>query len=373
MPQSARSEQVIASETVAAATSESSQPSQELPSDVKPESKPEPVPESKPEPEPEPRKIGKGLQRLSLMLLALAFLVLGAGVLRIVLAPKQKKATTKMGTVEQSLSPAERSANVYRSQGWVVDAQDILKRFFEAETVQERAQLTIRGAENEEAMTALREEVDENLHRTPVDVFGPVALSEHDSKRGIFLMTYNRPEQFAIGSFFRPIAPLRVKYGLEKADALLMTEASVNNFVDEPLKVLAFFKQDPDGLKLDWQTYAQTKYRLLDRFVSEPERGKTAVFRVIVREDVDLDGRDGPGQSVYRFMDPANRQDFAKILVEDDSELGRALAPLKWTEKFVQKVPVRNATVSMKWSDEEVPNLQMGELICWEFLGLGGE
>ena len=146
----------------------------------------------------------------------------------------------------------------------------------------------------------------------------------------------------------------------------------MSNFVDKPLKILAFFKKTPEGLKLDWQTYAQTKYRLLDEFVSNPEPGKRGVFRVFVQQDVDLDQRDGQSATVYRLTDPANSEDYAKVLVKDESELGRVFAPLKWRGRVVAKAPVRNATVSLSWSDDEEPRLQMGELICWEFLGLGG-
>ena len=186
-------------------------------------------------------------------------------------------------------------------------------------------------------------------------------------------MTYNRPEQFTIRSFFRPIPPLRVRYGLEEPDPWLISEASVRNFVDGPLKVMAFFSKTPDGLRLDWQTYAQTKFRLLDQFVSNPEPGGRGVFRVFVQQDVDLDGRDKDGISMFRFTDPANLSDYAKVLIKDESDLGNALAPLRWRGRVVAKAPVRNATVSLVWSNDDEPTLQMGELICWEFLGLGGD
>lgn len=271
------------------------------------------------------------------------------------------------------MTPEERRDNAYRMQGWIADAEAVLEQFFTAETVAERAALTIRGSKNESAMAAVYSEFAEDGHRTPVSVFSPVTLGDRDTHRGIFLMTYNRPEQFAIRSFFRPIPPMRVKYGLEAPDGLLVTEAALNNFVDRPLKVMAFFYKTPEGLKLDWQTYAQTKYRLLKRFVENPEPGQAEVFRVSLHEDVDLERRDREGFSVYRLSDPANAEDYAKVLVKDDSELGEALSPLKWRNRVVARAPKRNATVSLQWTDEDEPRLQLGELICWEFLGLGGE
>lgn len=312
----------------------------------------------------------KNLLPLIAGLIALLVIIVAAAV--IVLGPKPEQDEKSEEEVAGVLSPEEREENAYRAKGWIAEGENVLARFYETEAIAERAAVTIRGSQNEAEMAAIYEEYEEQGHRTPPSVYSPVSLGDSDTGRGIFLMTYNRPEQFAIRSFFRPIPPMRVKHGLEDPDPFLTAEASLNNFVDKPLKILAFFKRTPEGLKLDWQTYAQTKYRLLDVFVSNPEAGKRGVFRVFVQEDVDLDQRDGEGASVFRMSDPANSTDYAKVLVQDDSELGRAFAPLKWRGRVVAKAPIKNATVSLYWSDEPEPKLQMGELICWEFLGLGG-
>ena len=293
--------------------------------------------------------------------------------MKILIFSDPKKDGQAQADSEQPLSPEERKANSYRAQGWIKDAQGVLQNFFNAETDAERAQWTIRGSVNEAEMAAVYDKFQEDSFRTPISVFSPVSLSDVDTKRGIFLMAYNRPEQFTIKSFFRPVPPLRVRYGLEQPSSMLISEAAVSNFVDRPLKIMAFFAKTPDGLKLDWQTYAQTKFRLLDQFVTNPEPGARGVFRVFIQEDVALDGRDRAGFSVFRLSDPANNSDFAKVLVKDESELGRALALLKWRDRVVAKPPVRNATVSLTWSNDPEPTLRMGELICWEFLGLGGE
>lgn len=319
---------------------------------------------------------GKGGKLKFLMLSAglVALLLLAAAAAKIFLPSEKKDVTTKTRvSPQQKLTPEERRDNAYRRQGWIEEAEAVLVKFLEAKTVEERAALTIRGSLNEAEMAAVYDEFAEEVQRTPVDVFSPMLLADQDTKRGIFLMIYNRPEQFAIGGFFRPVPPMRVKYGLEEPDLFLVSEASLINFVDQPLRVMAYFLKTPEGMKLDWQSYAQTKYRLLRQFVDNPEAGRKGVFRVFVQEDVDLDGRDGEGFSVFRFSDPANQKDFAKVLVKNESELGRALAPLKWRGRVVGRAPIRNATVSLIWSNDEQPVLQMGELICWEFLGLGGE
>lgn len=312
------------------------------------------------------------LKMLPFIVIAVILLAMIPAVFKIFF-PGKKGKSSDISASRENLTLAERQDNAYRTSGWIPEAEAVLEKFFQATTIEERAALTIRGSKNESEMAAIYQDFDEAVRRTPASVFSPVSLGEGDTKRGIFLMTYNRPEQFAIRRFFRPIPPLRVKYGLEEPSNLLLTEASVNNFVDEPLRVMAFFRKTPEGLKLDWQTYAQTKYRLLDRFLANPEPRKRGIFRVFVQEDVDLDGRDVAGTSVFRFSDLSSPLDYAKVLIRDESELGKALAPLKWRGKMVRNFPMRNATVSLVWSDDPEPELQMGELICWEFLGLGGE
>ena len=314
---------------------------------------------------------GKGKMIVAVATLGAA-LLLGAAAVKVLFFSNKDKSVKEAPTAAQSLSPEERKENAYRTRGWIDEAQGVMQNFLDAKTNEERALWTIRGASNESEMAAVYEKFDEDAYRTPVNIFSPVPLGNTDTQRGLFLMTYNRPEQFTIRSFFRPVPPLRVRYGLEKPDPWLISEASVTNFVDGPMKVMAFFLKTPEGLRLDWQTYAQTKFRLLNQFVSNPEPGARGVFRVFVQQDVDLNGRDTNGFTVYRFSDPANLNDFAKVLIKDDSDLGKALAPLKWRDRIVPKAPVRNATVSLVWSDEPEPSLQMGELICWEFLELGG-
>lgn len=334
---------------------------------------PEPVAATQGSPPSEPSQ-GQGKGKLIIVIASIgAVLLLAAAAAMVVLSSDKKKVAQEEPSAGLSLSPEERKDNAYRTRGWIEEAETVLQGFLEAETIEERAKWTIRGTSNEAEMASVYSKFEEDGFRTPVSIFSPVALSDSDTKRGIFLMTYNRPEQFTIRNFFRPIPPLRVRYGIEEPDQWLVSEAAVNNFVDRPLKVMAFFAKTPEGLKLDWQTYGQTKFRLLDQFVNNPEAGARGIFRVFVQEDVDLDGRDKEGFSVFRFSDPANSSDYAKVLVKDDSELGRAMASLKWRDRIVVKAPVRNATVSLVWSNDPKPSLQMGELICWEFLDLGGE
>lgn len=274
----------------------------------------------------------------------------------------------------QSASPLtveQRAANAYEQKGWIPEAQQTLNAFLEARTPAERAQVTLSEASQ---LEAFYQEYPFDERDTSLQSFSPVSLGKEDTSRGLFLMNYNRPSQFAIKEFFRPIPPLRVRHGLEEPDPILMGAASLDNFVEEPMRVMAFFRRGEDGrLLIDWETFAQTKHRLLRKFVENPEPGKSEVFRVFVQEDVDFEDREGTGVSVFRVCDPANQEDYAKVLVRDSSEIGRAFAPLRWRGRAVRVAPKRNATIALTWSDEAEPQLQLGRMICWQFIGLGGE
>ena len=209
---------------------------------------------------------------------------------------------------------------------------------------------------------------------TPAASFSVYELSEEDRKRGLFMMTYDQPPQFEMREFFRPLATLEVQHGLDEADLLLTTLARAANFAMEPLRVHAFFKRTPDGLKLDWEIFAQTKYRTFQHFVELPEPGHSGVFRVFIVEDVPDAAHDGNGSRTYRLSDPANINDAARIIVREDSDVGIALSAIIWRGTKGGRPLTRTATVELSWSNENnPPQLQISRFICWEFLGLGGE
>jgi hypothetical protein len=189
------------------------------------------------------------------------------------------------------------------------------------------------------------------------------------------MMVFDQPPQFDMKEFFRPLASLEVQYGLDEADLLLSTLARVGNFAMEPLRVHAFFKRTPQGLKLDWETFAQTKYRTLQSFLVLPEAGVSGVFRVFIIEDVPDKNRLEMGTRTYRVADPANSSsDTARINVAVDSEIGRTLSIINWRGTRESRPISRTATMELRWTgDPAEPKLEIGRFICWEFLGLGGD
>jgi hypothetical protein len=262
----------------------------------------------------------------------------------------------------------------YLRVGWQKDASLVLKGFMEANTSAEKLPYVIGG----ESMAArLKEFYGESIiddSDTPAASFSVYELSEEDRKRGLFMMTYDQPPQFEMKEFFRPLAPLEVQHGLDEADLLLTTLARAANFAMEPLRVHAFFKRTPDGLKLDWEIFAQTKYRTFQHFVELPEPGQTGVFRVFIVEDVPDAQHKGKGSRTYRLSDPANINDAARIHVKEDSEVGKSLSTINWRGTKDGRQLTRTATVELAWSNgQNPPQLQISRFICWEFLGLGGE
>ena len=129
------------------------------------------------------------------------------------------------------------------------------------------------------------------------------------------------------------------------------------------VRVLAFFKRKDDKLLLDWDTYAQTKYRTFKRFVVAPDVGATATFRVKI---LPVDG----GTAKILLHDPAYPQDQVTVEVASDSALAKELAAVEWGAPGTPTA-ARTATVDLGWDEEK--HLRVNEFICWEFYGLGGD
>jgi len=262
----------------------------------------------------------------------------------------------------------------YLRVGWQKDASRVLQGFMEARTSKDKLPYVIGGETMAARLAEFYGESAIDDSDTPAASFSVYELSEEDRRRGLFMMTYDQPPQFEMREFFRPLATLEVQHGLDEADLLLTTLARAANFAMDPLRVHAFFKRTPDGLKLDWEIFAQTKYRTFQHFVELPEPGQSGVFRVFIVEDVPDADQDGKGSRTYRLSDPANITDAARIRVEEDSDVGRTLSVINWRGTEDGRPLTRTATVELSWDGgKNPPQLRISRFICWEFLGLGGE
>jgi hypothetical protein len=286
------------------------------------------------------------------------------------LLPKLRKpaATPKPAPVAQNTEAAEAR---YIRTGWQKDAYGLLENFVNAKTAAQKLPYILDGEKLKPQITAFYAKGNVTDLDTPSDTFSVNQLSEEDRTRGIFMMIFDQPPQFDIKDFFRPLASLEVQYGVSEADLLLSTVARIENFASEPLRVAAFFKRTPAGLKLDWETFVQTKYRTLQTFNESPEPGKTGVFRVIIAQDVpDNNKAEAPGSKTYRLSDPVSPEINTRLKLNIDSEIGKTLSDINWIGE--QGNPInRTATIELKWSAGDRPEIQISRFICWEFLNLG--
>lgn len=328
----------------------------------------EPVETSAPEAETKPER--SGLIAAMLVLLLLACIAYGV----VFFASKELGRHMEGPTVNVAAGdPTANEANYIRI-GWQKDAYKLLRNYMAATNSKDKIPYILHGSELASRLEDFYGGGAINDSDTPVDAFSIYELSEEDRKRGLFMMIYDQPPQFDMKEFFRPLASLEVQYGVDEADLLLSTVALVGNFAMEPLRVHAFFKRTPEGLKLDWEIFSQTKYRTLQNFVELPEVGQSRVFRVFIVEDVPEKGKAVAGSRTYRVADPANTGDTARVNVKVDSEMGRALSIINWRGTKEDRPITRTATVELKWAGEaSAPELEISRFMCWEFLGLGGQ
>ncbi|NNC87561.1 MAG: hypothetical protein HKN82_03770, partial [Akkermansiaceae bacterium] len=281
------------------------------------------------------------------------------------------------GRAGAGASGATRSAmekSRFLREGWREAASQRLQAFLDASTPEQRAPHIIGGRARLDDLRAFYEGGPASEKSTPLSAFSHFDLADADKKRGIFMMRYERPSQFDMREFFRPVAPLEIQYRLEEPGLLLASFASLGNFSMEPVRVMAFFKQSGEDLLLDWDVFVQTKYRTLREFGAYPQPGEVKTFRVIVNEDVATAGAVGQEQvRYYRFADPANSADYVKVPIGVGSIEGRILESLNWIGLSGRGVPSQTATVKLTWTEGENPRLRLQEIVCWEFLGLGGK
>lgn len=293
------------------------------------------------------------------------------GLLAIVLLNRPGE-DAKKPVVRVNNSP-EATRMKFLRDGWKQSATEVMEAFLKAETIEEKAKFVVGGESRIPEMSEFYREREVADMDTPLQAFSHEDLVMEDKERGLFLMRYDRPAQFAMNEFFRPVAPLEVQYKTEEPDALLATAADLDNFAMDPVRILAFFKGEGESLKLDWDVFVQTKHRLLKQFLEAPSPGSRHVFRVRIHEDVPSVKQDSAAEvRYYRVIDPANDDDFCKIPVVVDSALGKHLSTLNWVGVESAKISSRGATVELAWSDDEEPRVYIKRLLCWEYLGLGG-
>ena len=303
-----------------------------------------PKPEKQAEPQAPSRKHG-GLGSWMLGLLALTLLAGGIGYFALKKPePVIPPPTLKAASVNE--------ANYLRT-GWQKDASQLLRSYLAAKSPTEKLPVILNGKDLATVVGNFYHGGSIQDSDIPADSFVVNEMTEEDRKRGIFMMVYTQPSPAVIKESSQPL---------------------IENSGKPPLRTHAFFKRTADGLKLDWEIFVQTKYRTLKNFVDHPKIGQTGVFRVLVMEDVPDKAEATAGKATYRIVDPANTSDTARVSVKIQSDAGQALSSIHSPGTEKNRPVTRTATVELKWSGE--PNaleLEISRLVCWEFLGLGGQ
>jgi hypothetical protein len=312
-------------------------------------------------------------KRLLAALLMLLVLIFAAGGTWIYLGTQLGRGRSSARPTINAAAMAQIREKKYLESGWQDEARKLLSQFLDADSAAGKAACSLRGSELLAAMDLFYGGGRIDDSDTALSGFSVEPLPPDDQRRGIFMMRYDQPPQFEMRDFFRPLAPLEVQYGLQEPDLLLGSLARAGNFTTEPVKVHVFFKRTPDGLRLDWETFIQTKHRTFREFTELPDPGRSAMFRLFVVEDVPERGREQRGMKTYRMADPAHKTDSVRVDVPIDSELGRSLSILNWRGVKDARPTARTATLELEWSDDPSPQLTIKRFICWEFLGIGGQ
>lgn len=235
-------------------------------------------------------------------------------------------------------------------------ANPTLIKYLAATTLEDKLNHVLNAEELHPKMEAFYKEGMINEMGTPASAFTFVKLPEADSKKGFILFSYDEPTKTAPSVQGQPKPP---------------TPA---NPLAPRTKILAFLKETDQGVKLDWEVFAQTKYRTYSQFIKTPAIGKSEIFRLVITRELVEKSATPPTNSSYEFADPAHLGDIATISPDPKSQAGLALAALDADSIRLSSEIQRTATVELTWAgNPEAPQLVIKRFICWEFLGLGGK
>lgn len=260
------------------------------------------------------------------------------------LMPRNEVAPFKMPVVRKQpkeklpaaieVEPIDEEA--FLAGGWKEAAAATISGFLGADTVSGKLPFVMPSKDLGPRMEAFYLEADPHETTTPVSGFVAIDLTEKDQRRGLFLMVYNLPAAGAV---------------------------AVAGKEPESVRVLAFFKRTDHKLLLDWDTYAQSKFRTFKRFIESPDVGATTISRVMM---VPVAGR----IDKIILRDPAYPQDQVTVDVAVNSPLANELAKVEWGSTSAP-LTARTATLELGWDEKK--QLRVNEFVCWEFLGLGGD
>ena len=307
---------------------------------------------------------------------ALAFLALLVGGLLLM-----KKARSSEGASSDDVTQNEAGKASAREleaapafDGVEKEALEVLQRFLTASTVEDKAKYVIgKDATLPEMREFYRGKIvaEDELR---ADFFSEWAMDKADTDRGIYLLEFDRPKQFKLSELFSPVTDLRTHLSLKMPDLQTRAVAYRENYEMEAVRAMVLIKKTGDELLIDWHTYVQTKERLFREFTQNPVAGREGVFRLSVGEHASTLYEDNPGVRNYSLVDPSHfMEDSAVVTVARNSKNGKLLEQFAWTGIPGKRPSGSSLTLVLKWSNERSPVLQVSKIICWEFLGVGGD
>jgi hypothetical protein len=229
----------------------------------------------------------------------------------------------------------------YLKNGWKFEASEVLRGFMAARNIEERSNYVHNPELVRTVMRTVERQGNPPWKGLTPDDFTHIDLSEADRRKGIFLMLRETPDE-------DPAANSNRSY--------------------------AFFKRTAQGLKLDFEVFAQTTGRAFQRFIDAPKPGHAEVFRVFITEDPVASQFETANSQSYVVAGLSNFSAATRIRMTSVSPVGQILAAANFTSEDGSRRVMRNATVELRWTDQpENSALEMSRFICWEFLGLGGE
>lgn len=271
------------------------------------------------------------------------------------------------------LSPRQQPENsdpTIVSLTWHNQAREVLDNFFSAKTPEEKARYVIGGMQTVERLRSIWGNQLFEETAISADDFAPIFTGTEEGSEPIYLLMYDRPMQFELKTFFRPLVSMEVMQGVETLDPLTKTLTDPSNFEQEPLKVQVYLKPCEDGLRLDYDLYLQTRYRTLRNFMDRSPVNSEGTFRVVLVEDVPLPVEKKKQLRIYRITDPVHLSDSYRCCASSSSEIARKMSDIHWYGSLGTKAHFAAATVTLRKISQETILLE--NLVCWDFDGLAG-
>jgi hypothetical protein len=182
------------------------------------------------------------------------------------------------------------------------------------------------------------------------------------------------PSQFSLKGFTAParIGVDDIRRGIV---ALVKQTPDAADPETQRLQMIAFFKQTPQGIKLDWESYIQAKDGLLRQFLKD-DTNSPAIFRVRLTR-AHYFGKSQPAHTLcVQLDDIVSLPKQPYVFISEKSALADEIKEkLPWSENILNST--RYATVQLSWKSSlgspGKRNLVIDKLLCWELLGVGSE